>query len=58
MLFARAPADGSFLVDVLPAMVILGVGVGMAMNPVLLAAMSDVAPRRQGSRPVSSTPRS
>jgi len=48
VLFARAPAGGSFLVDVLPAMVILGVGVGMAMNPVLLAAMSDVAPQEAG----------
>ncbi|MFL5930308.1 MAG: DHA2 family efflux MFS transporter permease subunit, partial [Gaiellaceae bacterium] len=44
VLFARAPADGSFVADVLPAMVVLGLGVGMAMNPVLLAAMSDVAP--------------
>jgi EmrB/QacA subfamily drug resistance transporter len=48
VLFARAPAGGSFLVDVLPAMVVLGVGVGMAMNPVLLAAMSDVEPQEAG----------
>jgi MFS family permease len=48
VLFARAPAGGSFLADVLPAMVVLGVGVGMAMNPVLLAAMSDVAPQEAG----------
>jgi EmrB/QacA subfamily drug resistance transporter len=41
-LFARAPVDGSFVVDVLPSMVVLGIGVGMAMNPVLFAAMSDV----------------
>ena len=47
-LFARAPVGGSFLVDVLPSMLILGVGVGMAMNPVLLAAMSDVAPQDAG----------
>jgi EmrB/QacA subfamily drug resistance transporter len=47
-LFARAPVGGSFLVDVLPGMLILGVGVGMAMNPVLLAAMSDVAPQDAG----------
>jgi EmrB/QacA subfamily drug resistance transporter len=47
-LFARAPVDGSFLVDVLPSMVVLGVGVGMAMNPVLLAAMSEVAPEESG----------
>jgi MFS family permease len=47
-LFARAPVDGSFLVDVLPSMLLLGVGAGMALNPVLLAAMSDVAPEESG----------
>ncbi len=47
-LFARAPVDGSFAVDVLPAMVILGVGIGIAMNPLLLAAMSDVKPEESG----------
>jgi EmrB/QacA subfamily drug resistance transporter len=48
LLFARAPVDASFWVDVLPAMIILGVGVGMAMNPVLMAAMSDVSPEESG----------
>jgi len=47
-LFARAPVDGNFLVDVLPSMLLLGVGAGMALNPVLLAAMSDVAPEESG----------
>jgi len=47
-LFARAPVDGSFIVDVLPSMVVLGLGVGTAMNPVLLAAMSDVRPEQSG----------
>jgi EmrB/QacA subfamily drug resistance transporter len=42
VLFARAPVDGSFVVDVLPSMILLGIGAGMAFNPVLLAAMSDV----------------
>jgi EmrB/QacA subfamily drug resistance transporter len=41
-LFARAPVDGTFVVDVLPSMVLLGLGAGMALNPLLLAAMSDV----------------
>ena len=41
-LFARAPVDGTFRLDVLPTMIVLGIGVGMAMNPVLMAAMSDV----------------
>ena len=47
-LFARAPVDGAFVVDVLPSMLLLGLGVGTAMNPVLLAAMSDVAPEESG----------
>jgi MFS family permease len=29
-------------------MILLGVGAGMALNPVLLAAMSDVAPEESG----------
>ena len=48
LLFARAPAGGSFVPDVLPGMVLLGLGAGMAFNPVLLAAMSDVAPEESG----------
>jgi EmrB/QacA subfamily drug resistance transporter len=40
-LFARAPLDGS-LADVLPSMLLLGLGAGLAFNPVLLAAMGDV----------------
>jgi MFS family permease len=48
VLFARAPVHGSFLVDVLPSMILLGFGAGMAFNPVLLAAMSDVAPEESG----------
>jgi EmrB/QacA subfamily drug resistance transporter len=47
-LFARAPVDGAFAVDVLPSMILLGLGAGMALNPVLLAAMSDVEPSEAG----------
>ena len=47
-LFTRAPVDGNFLVDVLPSMILLGFGAGMAFNPVLLAAMSDVSPEESG----------
>ncbi|HEX6701858.1 MAG TPA: MFS transporter, partial [Gaiellaceae bacterium] len=47
-LFARAPVGGSFLVDVLPSMILLGFGAGMAFNPVLLAAMSDVEQSEAG----------
>jgi MFS family permease len=47
-LFARAPVDGTFVVDVLPSMILLGFGAGMAFNPVLLAAMSDVPQEEAG----------
>jgi EmrB/QacA subfamily drug resistance transporter len=47
-LFARAPVDGSFVVDVLPGMVLLGLGAGMAFNPVLLAAMNDAPSEESG----------
>lgn len=47
-LFARAPVDGNFVFDVLPGMVLFGVGAGIVFNPVLLAAMSDVDPGNSG----------
>ena len=48
MLFALAPVQGNFIAHVLPGMVLLGVGAGMALNPVLLAAMSDVDQSESG----------
>jgi EmrB/QacA subfamily drug resistance transporter len=48
VLLARAPVDGNFVVDVLPSMILLGIGAGIAFNPVLLAAMSDVEPSDAG----------
>jgi MFS family permease len=48
LLFARAPVDGSFAVDVLPAMLLQGFGAGIGFNPILLAAMSDVKPSESG----------
>jgi EmrB/QacA subfamily drug resistance transporter len=47
-LFARAPVGGHFAVDVLPSMILLGFGAGIAFNPVLLAAMGDVEPSESG----------
>lgn len=41
-LLVRAPVDGVFLRDVLPSMLILGVGAGMGFNPLLLAAMQHI----------------
>ncbi|MEO6032852.1 MAG: DHA2 family efflux MFS transporter permease subunit, partial [Burkholderiaceae bacterium] len=48
LLFARAPLHGDFMLDVLPGMTLLGVGAGIAFNPLLLAAMSDVGPDESG----------
>jgi EmrB/QacA subfamily drug resistance transporter len=48
LLFVRAPVDGSFVSNVLPSMILLGCGAGMAFNPLLLAAMSDVEPSEAG----------
>jgi EmrB/QacA subfamily drug resistance transporter len=48
LLFVRAPVDGNFVTDVLPSMILLGIGAGMAFNPVLLAAMGDVEPSEAG----------
>ncbi len=48
VLFARAPVNGHFVADVLPGMILLGLGAGIAFNPLLLAAMSDVAPSESG----------
>ena len=47
-LFALAPAGGHFLLHVLPGMTLLGIGAGVAFNPLLLVAMSDVAPSESG----------
>lgn len=47
-LFTRLPVGGHFSTDVLPSMLLLGFGAGMAFNPVLLAAMSDVKPNESG----------
>jgi EmrB/QacA subfamily drug resistance transporter len=47
-LFARAPVGGVFVSDVLPGMLLLGVGAGVAFNPMLLAAMSEVRESESG----------
>jgi EmrB/QacA subfamily drug resistance transporter len=48
LLLVRAPVDGSYVANVLPSMILLGLGAGMAFNPVLLAAMGDVDPSEAG----------
>jgi MFS family permease len=48
LLFSRAPLDGNYFVDVLPAMLVLGIGGGITFNPILLAAMGGVQPSEAG----------
>jgi EmrB/QacA subfamily drug resistance transporter len=48
LLFVRIPVDGSYVTDVLPSMLLLAVGAGMAFNPLLLAAMSGVPQEESG----------
>ncbi|MBO9356075.1 DHA2 family efflux MFS transporter permease subunit [Bordetella petrii] len=47
-LFAQAPVDGNYVLHILPGMLLLGLGAGIAFNPLLLAAMNDVAPHESG----------
>lgn len=42
VLFARAPEQASIAVDVMPAMLLLGLAGGIAFNPLMLAATTDV----------------
>ncbi|HSN18876.1 MAG TPA: DHA2 family efflux MFS transporter permease subunit [Gammaproteobacteria bacterium] len=42
LVFAHAPVDGTLVRDVLPGMILLGLGAGVAFNPLLMAAMSEV----------------
>jgi len=47
-LFALAPVNGSFWLNVFPAMSLLGLGAGLADNPVLLAGLNDVEEKDSG----------
>jgi EmrB/QacA subfamily drug resistance transporter len=48
MLLVRAPVDGNFAVDILPSMLLQGLGGSIAFNPLLLAASNDVGPEDAG----------
>lgn len=47
-LFVLMPLDARFLPNVLPGMLLLGLGCGIAFNPLLLAAMGDVREEDHG----------
>jgi EmrB/QacA subfamily drug resistance transporter len=48
LIFARTPADGSFLVDILPGMLFLGVGAAFGFMAVILASTSGVPDSEAG----------
>ena len=47
-LFARAPIQVNPWLDILPSMILLGAGMGIAYNPLLLAALNGVGPNEEG----------
>ncbi|MBY0294207.1 MFS transporter [Patescibacteria group bacterium] len=48
VLFALAPSDGNLWLHIMPAMISLGLGCGMAFNPVLLAGTQHVPHNESG----------
>lgn len=46
--FARAPADGNYITDVLPVMVLFGTGAGLSFTPIMTLAMSGATERDSG----------
>lgn len=48
LLFTQVPTDGSYVSDVLPSMVLIGVGMGTAFPAMMALAMSGVAPQDAG----------
>jgi predicted MFS family arabinose efflux permease len=47
-LFTQAPADGSYVAHVLPSMILMGLGAGIAFPGLVTLAMSGVSPHEAG----------
>jgi predicted MFS family arabinose efflux permease len=47
-LFARAPEDGSYIADLLPTMILLGVGAGLSFPSIMTLAMSGATKSDSG----------
>jgi EmrB/QacA subfamily drug resistance transporter len=47
-LFARSPVDARYLVDVLPAMLLIGIGAGLSFPSLMTLAMSGATPGDSG----------
>jgi EmrB/QacA subfamily drug resistance transporter len=48
LLFTRVPVDGSYVVDVLPVMIVLGTGAGLFFPSLTTLAMGEVEPHEAG----------
>jgi EmrB/QacA subfamily drug resistance transporter len=48
LLFSRAPVDGSYATDLLPVMLLLGVGAGLGFPALMTLAMSGATPSESG----------
>jgi len=48
VLFARTPVDGSYLADVMPAMILVGAGAGLSFPALMTLAMSGATPSDAG----------
>jgi EmrB/QacA subfamily drug resistance transporter len=48
LLFARTPVDGSYVADVLPAMIFVGIGAGLSFPALMTLAMSGATPADSG----------
>ena len=48
LLFARAPVDANYMVDVFPVMVLLGFGAGVSFPALMTLAMSGATPQDSG----------
>ena len=46
--FARTPVDGDYAIDILPAMIVMGLGTGLAFPSLMMLAMSGATERDAG----------
>src|SRR5215207_9343666 len=48
LLFARTPVDGTYVADVMPAMILVGIGAGLSFPALMTLAMSGATPQDSG----------
>jgi predicted MFS family arabinose efflux permease len=48
LLFARTPVEGEYLTDLMPPMLLIGLGAGLSFPALMTLAMSDVEPSESG----------